>query len=179
MTDSITYSRPYAEAAYKIASESKSLPMWNDNLMTLSGIIVDMEVKAIIASPKIDSDQTLNFLVSFLPQKDESFSNFLSIMIANKKVYFLDEVYKLFNDMVLEDKNTMIAEVETAYALSDTQKSDIVNSLSKKYDKKIQIHEVINERLLAGIKISVNNEVTDYSVRNKLNLMKEQIINNR
>ena len=153
--------------------------MWNDNLMTLSGIIVDMEVKAIIASPKIDSDQTLNFLVSFLPQKDESFSNFLSIMIANKKIYFLDEVYKLFNDMVLEDKNTTIAEVETAFALSDTQKNDIVNSLTKKHDKKIQIHEVINERLLAGIKISVNNEVTDYSVRNKLNLMKEQIINNR
>ena len=153
--------------------------MWNDNLMTLSGIIVDMEVKAIIASPKIDSDQTLNFLVSFLPQKDESFSNFLSIMIANKKVYFLDEVYKLFNDMVLEDKNTTIAEVETAFALSDKQKNDIVNSLTKKHDKKIQIHEVINERLLAGIKISVNNEVTDYSVRNKLNLMKEQIINNR
>ena len=179
MTDSITYSRPYAEAAYKIASESKSIPMWNDNLMTLSGIIVDMEVKAIIASPKIDTDQTLNFLASFLPQKDESFSNFLSIMIANKKVYFLDEVYKLFNDMVLEDKNTTIAEVETAFALSDTQKNDIVNSLTKKHDKKIQIHEVINERLLAGIKISVNNEVTDYSVRNKLNLMKEQIINNR
>ena len=179
MTDSITYSRPYAEAAYKIASELKSIPMWNDNLMTLSGIIVDMEVKAIIASPKIDSDQTLNFLVSFLPQKDESFSNFLSIMIANKKVYFLDEVYKLFNDMVLEDKNTTIAEVETAFALSDTQKNDIVNSLTKKHDKKIQIHEVINEKLLAGIKISVNNEVTDYSVRNKLNLMKEQIINNR
>ena len=153
--------------------------MWNDNLMTLSEIIVDMEVKAIIASPKIDSDQALNFLVSFLPQKDESFSNFLSIMIANKKVYFLDEVYKLFNDMVLEDKNTTIAEVETAFALSDTQKSDIVNSLTKKHGKKIQIHEVINGRLLAGIKISVNNEVTDYSVRNKLNLMKEQIINNR
>ena len=179
MTDSITYSRPYAEAAYKIASESKSIPMWNDNLMTLSGIIVDMEVKAIIASPKIDSDQTLNFLVSFLPHEDESFSNFLSIMIANKKVYFLDEVYKLFNDMVLEDKNTTIAEVETAFALSDTQTSDIVNSLTKKHGKKIQIHEVINGRLLAGIKISVNNEVTDYSVRNKLNLMKEQIINNR
>ena len=153
--------------------------MWSDNLMTLSEIIVDMEVKAIIASPKIDSDQTLNFLVSFLPQKDESFSNFLSIMIANKKVYFLDEVYKLFNDMVLEDKNTTIAEFETDFALSDTQKNDIVNSLTKKHDKKIQIHEVINERLLAGIKISVNNEVTDYSVRNKLNLMKEQIINNR
>ena len=81
--------------------------------------------------------------------------------------------------MVLEDKNTTIAEVETAFALTDTQKSDIVSSLSKKHDKRIQIYEVINERLLAGIKISINNEVTDYSVRNKINLMKEQITNNR
>ena len=81
--------------------------------------------------------------------------------------------------MVLEVKNTTIAEVETAFALTDNQKSDIVSSLSKKHDKKIQIHEVINERLLAGVKISINNEVTDYSVRNKLNLMKEQITNNR
>ena len=136
MTESITYSRPYAEAAYKIASESKSIPMWTGNLMTLSEIIVDMQVKAIIASPKIDSNQTLGFLVSFLPRRDESFSNFLSIMISNKKVYYLDEVYKLFNDMVLEDKNTTIAEVETAFALTDTQKSNIVSSLSKKHDKK-------------------------------------------
>ena len=179
MTESVTYSRPYAEAAYKIASESNSISMWKDSLMTLSEIIVDMEVKAIIASPKIDSDQTLNFLLSFLPERDESLSNFLSIMIANKKIYFLDEVYKLFNDMVLEDKDTTVAEVETAFALTDMQKNDIVSSLSKKHDKKIQIREVINERLLAGIKISINNEVTDYSVINKLNLMKEQITNNR
>ena len=179
MTDSVTYSRPYAEAAYKIAMESSSIPMWKDNLLVLSEIIVDMEVKAIIASPKIDADQTLNFLVSFLPNKDRSFSNFLSIMITNKKVYFLDEVYKLFDEMVLEDNNTTVAHVETAYALSDAQKTSIIQNLSKKYDKKIQINEVLNSSLLAGVKISVNNEVTDYSVRNKLNLMKEKIINNR
>ena len=40
--------------------------------------------------------------------------------------------------MVLEDKNTTIAEVETAFALSDTQKNDIVNSLTKKHDKKFK-----------------------------------------
>ena len=68
------------------------------HLLVLSNIVVDMEVKAIIASPKIDADETLNFLMSFLPSKDESFSNFLRIMIANKKVYYLDEVYKLFDE---------------------------------------------------------------------------------
>ena len=107
------------------------------------------------------------------------FSKFISIMIDNKKVYFLDEVYRLFSEMILDEQNTTIAEVETAYPLTDHQKNLLVKNLEKQHDKKIKIDEVINKELLAGIKISINNEVTDYSVRYKLNSMKEQITNNR
>ena len=107
------------------------------------------------------------------------FSNFISIMIENKKVYYLDEVCRLFREMILDEQNTTVAEVETAYPLSDEQRNLLIKSLENQYSKKIKIDEVINQSLLAGIKISINNEVTDYSVRYKLNSMKEQIINNR
>ena len=179
MTDSVTYSRPYAEAAYKIALETNELDMWTDNLSTLSRTIISGDVKAIIASPKIDPNKTLDFLNSFLTQENPMFSKFISIMIENKKVYFLDEVYRLFSEMILDEQNTTIAEVETAYPLTDNQKNLLIKSLEKQHDKKIKIDEVINKELLAGIKISINNEVTDFSIRYKLNSMKEQIINNR
>ncbi len=179
MTDSVTYSRPYAEAAYKIAVESNATSLWADNLMILSEVIKDAEVKAIIASPRVDDKKSLSFLNSFLNKDDASFSNFLSIMINNKKIYFLDEVYKLFNDMLLNDQEITVAEVETAFALTELQKENLSKTLMKQHAQKVQIKEIINQDLLAGIKISVNNEVTDYSIRNKLNLMKEQIINNR
>ena len=179
MTDSVTYSRPYAEAAYKIAVESNATSLWADNLMILSEVIKDAEVKAIIASPRVDDKKSLSFLNSFLDKDDASFSNFLSIMINNKKIYFLDEVYKLFNDMLLNDQEITVAEVETAFALTESQKENLSKTLMKQHAQKVQIKEIINQDLLAGIKISVNNEVTDYSIRNKLNLMKEQIINNR
>ena len=81
--------------------------------------------------------------------------------------------------MILDEQNTTVAEVETAYPLSDEQKNLLIKSLENQHNKKIKIDEVINHSLLAGIKISINNEVTDYSVRYKLNSMKEQIINNR
>ena len=179
MTDSVTYSRPYAEAAYKIAVETNELDMWTDNLSILSRTIISGDVKAIIASPKIDSNKTLDFLNSFLTKENQMFSKFISIMIENKKVYFLDEVYRLFSEMILDEQNITIAEVETAYPLTDHQKNLLVKNLGKQYDKKIKIDEVINKELLAGIKISINNEVTDYSVRYKLNSMKEQITNYR
>ena len=179
MTDSVTYSRPYAEAAYKIAVETDALDMWSDNLSIMSHVIINGDVKAIIASPKVDSDKTLEFLNSFLSEENPMFSNFISIMIENKKVYYLDEVCRLFREMILDEKNTTVAEVETAYPLSDEQRNLLIKSLENQYSKKIKIDEVINQSLLAGIKISINNEVTDYSVRYKLNSMKEQIINNR
>jgi len=81
--------------------------------------------------------------------------------------------------MILDEQNTTVAEVETAYPLSDEQKNLLIKSLENQHNKKIKIDEVINQSLLAGIKISINNEVIDYSVRYKLNSMKEQIINNR
>ena len=179
MTDSVTYSRPYAEAAYKIAVETNELDMWTDNLSILSRTIISGDVKAIIASPKIDPNKTLDFLNSFLTKENPMFSKFIGIMIENKKVYFLDEVYRLFSEMILDEQNTTIAEVETAYPLTDNQKNLLIKSLEKQHDKKIKIDEVINKELLAGIKISINNEVTDHSIRYKLNSMKEQIINNR
>ena len=62
MTDSVTYSRPYAEAAYKIAVETNELDIWSDNLAIMSHVISSGDVKGIIASPKIDSEKTLDFL---------------------------------------------------------------------------------------------------------------------
>ncbi len=179
MTDTVTLSRPYAEAAYKIASETKTLDKWSKSLSTLSSVVVDGEVKAIIASPKISSKKTLDFLNSFLSEIDPLFSNFINIMIENKKVYHIDEVYRLYREMILHDQNITIAEVETAFPLTDEQKKMLQQNLEKKHNKKIEIEEVVNHDLLAGIKINVDNEVTDFSVRFKLSTMKEQITINR
>ena len=100
-------------------------------------------------------------------------------MIDNKKIYYIDEVFRLYREMILDVNNITIVEVETAFPLTDSQKIKLVNMLEKKHDKKIEIEEIINQKLLAGIKISIDNEVTDFSVKHKLGLMKEQITTNR
>ena len=100
-------------------------------------------------------------------------------MIENKKIYYIDEVYRLFRTMILDSQNTTVAEVQTAFPLSDSQKKKLTSSLENKYGKKIYIDEIINKELLAGIKISVDNEVTDHSIRYKLNSLREQITTNR
>ena len=45
---------------------------------------------------------------------------------------------------------------------------ELENYLKLEYKSQIKIHQVINKELIAGIKIKVNNEVTDLSIRNRL-----------
>ncbi len=179
MTENITYSRPYAEAAYKIATEGESTNEWKSNLLLLSEVLKDGKVKAIIASPKVTDKNSLDFLLEFLPSCDNLFKNFLITLIENKKIYFIDQISYLFNDMILNEKNITVAEVETAYTLDSDQKAKLSKMLETQFKKQIKIKEEINKNLLAGIKIKVNNQVIDYSIKNKINSMREKLTTRR
>ncbi len=179
MTENITYSRPYAEAAYKIAIEGQLTSEWKSNLLVLSEVLKDGKVKAIIASPKVTDKDTLDFLLEFLPSHDNLFKNFLIILIENKKIYFINQISYLFNNMLLNEENITVAEIETAYELDSKQKNKLSNMLETQFKKQIKIKEEINKNLLAGIKIKVNNQVIDYSVKSKIDSMREKLTTRR
>ncbi|MEC8169652.1 MAG: F0F1 ATP synthase subunit delta [Pseudomonadota bacterium] len=176
MTDVITFSRPYAEAAYKVAVNDNTIDIWLQDMNILGKAIKDSRVKALLASPKIKKLDKIEFLTSLTNNKNELLESFLSVLIDNKKIYYMDSIFDLYQEMVLNNNNITIGTIDTAFALTDQQKKSLQNYLEKKHNKKIQIDEKIDKSLLAGIKISVDNKVTDHSVRYRLNLMREQIL---
>ena len=176
MTDAITFSRPYAEAAYKVAVNDNTIDIWLQDMNILGKAVKDSRVKALLASPKINKFDKIGFLTSLTNNKNELLESFLSVLIDNKKIYYMDSIFDLYQEMVLDNNNITIATIDTAFALTDQQKKSLQNYLEKKHNKKIQIDEKIDKSLLAGIKISVDNKVTDHSVRYILNLMREQIL---
>lgn len=175
MTDSVTFARPYAEAAHKIASETNSIKIWLENLTILSTTIKDAKVKAILASPSVNEKQKIGFLKEMVSKKSKDFTKFLEILLENKKIYYVDFIAELFHEMVLADDEILTATVETAYPLSSEQKDELSKKLQKEHRKKIMIQELVNKSLIAGIKIHVNNQVIDHSIKFRVNAMREQI----
>jgi len=53
MSDNYTYSRPYGEAAFKIALEDNVINQWSDDLKILAMVVSDKDVRAVLADPKI------------------------------------------------------------------------------------------------------------------------------
>ena len=175
MTDSVTFARPYAEAAHKIASETNAVKAWLKNLAILSATIKDAKVKAILASPSVNEKDKIGFLKEMVSKTSKDFITFLEILLENKKIYYIDSIAELFHEMVLADDEILIANVETAYPLSSEQKDKLSKKLQKEHSKKIMIEESVNKSLIAGIKIHVNNQVIDHSIKFRINAMREQI----
>jgi F-type H+-transporting ATPase subunit delta len=58
--------------------------------------------------------------------------------------------------------------VYSSYPLTKTQLENLSNSLSKHYQKRINIIENVDSSLVGGIKIVVDNEIIDATILNKL-----------
>ena len=102
--------------------------------------------------------------------------NFLNNLFANKRIFYLKEIYELYDKISSASKNISVAEIETSYELTPKQKDSIKNFLNKKFQNKIIVQELINKNLLGGVKIKIDDEVIDFSIKNKLEQMKQELI---
>ena len=177
MSDNYTYSRPYGEAAFKLALEENVIDQWSSNLKTLSQVIVDKDIKAVIADPKIPQVECSKLLCSFLGiTVDKNTSNFINLLLDNKRISYLKEISDIFEDMKSDHNNVCIINIETSRELEPDQINTLKELFKKKYNSDIEIAQTINSDLLAGIKIKVNDEVIDLSLQNRFNQIKQQLI---
>jgi len=176
MADNYTYSRPYGEAAFKIALEDNVITLWSDHLKTLSVVVANKEIKAVLADPKITLDSCAKLLLGFLDTTNVNLRNFISLLLDNKRIFYMKEISDIFETMKSNHNNVCVVEVETSYKLSTNQIQSLKDLLKNKYKSEIEIEQIINADLLAGIKVKVNDEVIDLSLQNRFNQIKQQLI---
>ena len=169
MSDNYTYARPYAEAAFKISLEDNSWKDWTHDLFLLTAIVGSEEIKEALANPKIANEERVKLLLSFFKkQTNTRLQNFLTLLLEKKRIVFMKEISEIFENLKSDYNKVCNVEIETPYALSSSQLKELENHLKLKYKSQIKINQVISKELIAGIKIKVNNEVTDLSIRNRL-----------
>jgi F-type H+-transporting ATPase subunit delta len=72
------------------------------------------------------------------------------------------------------EKQLEVAEVRSAIALNDTQKSRLAEVLSKATGKKLNLKVVVDPNVIGGIVATVGDEVIDDSIRTRLDQVKSR-----
>lgn len=92
--------------------------------------------------------------------------------LLSKTSEILFQLEKIINS----NEQRAVVKVFSPKKLSGEIKKDIAHSLKKRYSvKKIIFNEILDEKLLGGLRLEVNDEVIDLSVRNKINKLQEYL----
>jgi F-type H+-transporting ATPase subunit delta len=98
----------------------------------------------------------------------------LQSLIAKKPRYNIDilQTYKRLLRLELEKRHAI---VESASELNAPTSSKIVNRLKQRYGPDLTAEFHLDPGLLGGLRVRVGSDVWDGTVRNRLNLLQQQL----
>lgn len=101
--------------------------------------------------------------------------NFLFVVIDHRRMHELPEILTTFQDVLRERQGIAEAEVFSAVALNDAQKTEMTRTLEHVTGKKIEAKFSLDRNLLGGALVRVGDTIYDGSLRNRLNGMRERL----
>jgi len=118
----------------------------------------------------------------YLASKDQSdlvqFSKQVTQFLNRKRLLSKSkDILSNLNKIINQEEGIVEIRVTSGKVLGEKEKHDLMHVLAKRYNAKdtSMIYKV-DERLVGGYKIEVNDEVIDLSIKNKINKLQEHLI---
>ena len=170
--------RRYALALYEVAEEKGKVKEYIQDLRDICNIIeTNKDFYEVIKQPQISTKmKKRTFINIFKGHIDEELLSFLLILIEKDRILYLKEKIVEMEKIDLERKNTVRGIVKTTVPLTEEEFSNLLKSLENKYKKHIILEQIIDEEIIGGIYVRVNNDVIDGTVKSKLDDLKELML---
>ena len=165
-----TIARPYAQAIY---DHSKG---WEVDLEQLELVLQTPEVQLLIDSPKLAyKEKTEVFLSLFEGQIESKTSNLVKVLGESKRISLIPHINKEYRKLLAGTKSSSEVVITSAFELSAEQLENVIDSLEGRYGDSLTVEQVIDNSLIGGFSIKCGDEVTDYSIKGKLEKLRNQI----
>ncbi len=172
MAESVTIARPYAQAVFRLARESKALAAWSERLQRLATIAQDEEMTKVVGNPKFSAGQVASLFVSLSGEAgNKELVSFIGMLAENERLDVLTQIQEIYEQLRSADEGVRDAFITSAYPLDNAQLKNLMSQLEPHFGSKLQPRVVVDEALIGGIKVAVGDQVLDASVRGKLEAM--------
>jgi F-type H+-transporting ATPase subunit delta len=169
MAENVTLARPYAEAAFKLARESRRLPAWDRALQRMALVASDAAMQGCIADPMMSQAQRVRLFVDVADgELDDEHRNFLRVLAENDRLTLLPEILGLFRQLKATLEGVRDVFITSAFPLDDAAAKALLATLGERFPFTLNPTVRIDRGLIGGVIVSVGDEVIDASVRGKL-----------
>ena len=172
MADNASIARPYAKAVFDLAHESGSYESWSTALEQLAVISNDADFSALVSDPRVNADKVTELLTDLAKDSlPEGGVNLVSLLVQNDRLDALADISQQYGDLVAKANALVNAQVITAKALTDDQKSSLAAALETRLGMKVELEETVDADLVGGAIIKAGDLVIDGSAKGRIEKM--------
>lgn len=170
----------YATAVFELAKDGNELDALERDIETLDAAVNESaDFRDLIHSPVYSREAQGNAIAALGDKMGLSgtVANTLKLMAAKRRLFVLPQLIAAVKELLADAKGEVSADVRTARALSDDQKSALAATLKDSFGKDVKMNVSVDESLIGGLIVKVGSKMIDTSIRSKLaalqNTMKE------
>jgi F-type H+-transporting ATPase subunit delta len=170
----------YAQALFELAREGDDLAALEADADALAAALdASDDLRKVIASPRVTRDEMTAAVAALAGPLGLSrmTANALGLMAEKRRLFTLPQFVAKLRAMIAAEKGEVEAQVTSAVALSDEQKTRIADLLRVRFGRNIKLNTSVDESLIGGLIVKVGSKMIDTSIRAKLanlqNAMKE------
>src|SRR6185312_15576279 len=150
MTQPLTIARPYARAAFEIASADGTQNAWAGKLAFAAEVAAEPRVIALFGDPRVGVRTLASLFVRQDEPSDSAFARFLGVLTDNRRLRELPEIAALFEQMKREAEHVLRVRVRSAVPLDDAEAARLVEALKRRFNSDIDLERSIDPAILGG-----------------------------
>jgi len=167
--DKSTIARPYARAAFEEAKKTKRLADWAQALQVGAAIVRDERVQDLLGNPAVTPAQLAQLVTDIAGAKlDELGRNFVQTLADNRRLAYLPEISKIFDELKDAEEGIVDVTVTSAAPLDPQQQRTLADALGKKLKREVRLHCETDPKLIGGAVLRAGDLVIDGSLRSRL-----------
>jgi F-type H+-transporting ATPase subunit delta len=168
----------YAEALLQLANADQQAEPVGQELAQVRRIIADNDAfRLFLADPAISQEQRGQVLGRvFEGNVSKLMHNFLGILNEKGRTGLLPEIAAAYHDLLNQQLNRIEVDVTVARELSADELEQVRQRVGEALKKDALVRQHVDESILGGLMLRVQDRLIDASVRNQLQLMRSQLM---
>ena len=171
-------SSSYVQALYDLGVETNSIDVLYETSKTwLELISQNMNFLSYLSDVSVDRKEK-NELISKLTD-NQLFRDFVNVVMDDKNIKGLRIILNKFVKRINKEKGILNGTIYTTEKIDSSQVKQIEEAMSKKLNTNVNLSNIIDQEIIGGIKVVIEDDVWDYSIASQIKELSIKIIEER
>ncbi|MFP4471106.1 MAG: ATP synthase F1 subunit delta [Bacteroidales bacterium] len=173
-------SQRYARAIFDLAREMNALEEVKEDMDTLREVTFqNPRFKRVMASPIIPAGKKNSILKGIFGKHFHTLTmRFLQLLTRKEREVYLREITESFEKLYKDHHNIITVTVTSTVALNKENREELLNLLNEQTHKTVDLVEEVDEELIGGFVIKMEDRKYDASIRQKLERLRKRFEKN-